>query len=108
MFRPRADLPAAAREALAVALKRAIESIAAIRHVRVGRRLTHGRPYEQLMRTDYPYVAIFEFDDVAGLQPYLNDPAHEQLAGRFFESFEEALMYDYDLGDGAAAVDRIS
>jgi hypothetical protein len=107
MFRPRADLSQGQQRDLADALKTAIGSIGSIRRVRVGRRIRHGRPYEFLMRTDYPYVAIFEFADLAGLQAYLDDPAHERLAGRFFESFEETLLYDYELEDGSAAVDRL-
>ena len=52
------------------------------------------------MRVDYTHVAMLEFDDLAGLTAYLEHPAHEQLALRFFEAFEEALMYDYDVADG--------
>jgi hypothetical protein len=33
---------------------------------------------------------------------YLDHPAHEQLASRFFSAFEEALMYDFELLDGTA------
>ena len=56
------------------------------------------------MRVDYEYAALLEFDDLEGLQAYLAHPAHDALAVRFFESFEEALMYDYDLTDGTDAV----
>jgi hypothetical protein len=52
------------------------------------------------MRVDYTHVAMLEFDDVVGLKAYLEHPAHEQLATRFFEAFEEALMYDYEVADG--------
>lgn len=101
LFRPRADLSAAERRLLVDALSAAIRDIPSVRRARVGRRVTHGRPYERLMRADYPYAALLEFDDLAGLEAYLRHPAHEQLAARFFESFEEALMYDYELMDGA-------
>ena len=57
----------------------------------------HGRPYEQLMRVNYEYAAVLEFDDVEGLKAYLNHPAHEVLGTMFFESFQEALMYDFEL-----------
>ena len=66
--------------------------------------MTHGRAYEQLMRVDYEYAALLEFDDLDGLNAYLAHPAHEALAARFFESFDEALMYDYELAEGAGAV----
>jgi hypothetical protein len=99
MFRPRADLTDADREALIAALMKALEEIPSIRRARIGRRVIHGRPYEQLMRTDYPFLALLEFDDLAGLQSYLAHPAHEQLGTQFFAVFEEALMYDYDMAD---------
>ena len=66
--------------------------------------MTHGRPYEQLMRADYTHIAMLEFDDVAGLKAYLEHPVHEQLATRFFAAFEEALMYDYEVAEGDAGV----
>jgi hypothetical protein len=104
LFRPRADLAASERQGLAEAVAAAIQQIPKVRRARVGRRVTHGRPYEQLMRTDYSHVAILEFDDLAGLQAYLNHPVHEELATRFFAVFEEALMYDYEVGEGEAGV----
>lgn len=73
-----------------------------MRHARVGARVTHGRSYENLMRTHFSHAAILEFDDLAGLRAYLEHPAHEALGALFFEAFEEALMYDFDLQDGQA------
>ena len=100
IFRPRPDLDLPGRQRLADALSAAMQQIPSVRRARVGRRVTHGRPYEQLMRVDYTHIAMIEFDDVAGLKAYLEHPVHEQLAARFFEAFEEALMYDYDVADG--------
>jgi hypothetical protein len=104
MFRPRPDLAALERQGLADALSAAIRQIPTVRRAGVGRRVTHGRPYEQLMRTNYSHIAILEFDDLAGLQAYLEHPVHEQLATRFFAAFEEALMYDYEVVEGEAGV----
>ncbi|MBI4888107.1 MAG: Dabb family protein [Acidobacteria bacterium] len=86
LFRPRADLAAEGRRA------------------RVGRRVRVGRPYEALMRTDYPYAAVLEFDDRAGLMAYLDHPVHERLASEFFSAFEDALLYDFELQDGTAGL----
>lgn len=97
LFKPKADLSPADREALAGALTAAARQIPSVRRVRVGRRVTHGRAYEQLMRVDYTHAAILEFDDLDGLQAYLRHPAHEELARRFFLSFDEGLFYDYEL-----------
>lgn len=100
LFRPRPDLSGATRDALGEAFTTALTEIGSIRRVRVGRRLTHGRGYEALMTEHYSHVALFEFDDAAGLTAYLEHPAHGALAARFFAAFEVALMYDFELFDG--------
>lgn len=99
LFRPRRDLHEADRQDLADALAAALREIPSVRTARVGRRVTHGRAYEALMRIDYEYAVQIEFDDMAGLKAYLEHPAHEALAARFFAAFEEALMYDFELKD---------
>jgi hypothetical protein len=105
LFRPRAGLSDADRRGLADALRAAAREIPTVRRVRVGRRVTHGRPYEQLMRVNYSHAAILEFDDLDGLQTYLRHPAHEALASRFFAAFEEGLFYDFELGEGEAGIE---
>ena len=107
LFRPKPDLAAETSTALAQAFEDAARVIPSIRRARIGPRVTHGRPYESLMRVDFPYAAILEFDDVDGLKAYLNHPEHGRLATLFFEAFEEALIYDFDLQDGAAGFARL-
>jgi len=63
-----------------------------------------GRPYEQLMSENYTHAAVIEFDDRVALQAYLEHPSHQDLATRFFGSFEAALIYDYEMGADAAAL----
>jgi hypothetical protein len=104
LFRLRADLGDDGRLALIAAFEAALGGIPSIRRARVGRRFTVGRPYEALMRADYSYIAILEFDDRTALTAYLEHPAHEQLAARFFSAFEEALMYDFELAEGTAGL----
>ena len=104
IFRPRPGLSDTDRRDLADAFREALRDIPSIRRARIGRRVTHGRPYESLMGVDYQYAAILEFDDLAGLEAYLEHPAHDALASRFFATFEEALMYDFDLKDGTDGV----
>jgi hypothetical protein len=98
LFRPRPNLSDTDRRALVDSFSRALSEIPSIRRSRLGRRVTHGRGYEQLMREDYEYIALLEFDDMAGLQAYLEHPAHAELGERFFAAFESALMYDYEMG----------
>jgi len=104
LFTPKPNLDTGERQRLAEAFAAAVTQIPSVRRARVGRRVTHGRPYEQLMRVDYSHAAVIEFDDVAGLQAYLNDPVHDLLASRFFAAFEHALMYDFDIDDGERGV----
>jgi hypothetical protein len=104
LFRPKPELSAAERRGLADALAAALREIPSIRRARVGRRVTHGRPYEALMRIDYEYAAMLEFDDLAGLTAYLEHPVHDALAARFFASFADALMYDVELKEGEAGL----
>ena len=56
------------------------------------------------MRVDYEFAALLDFDDLDGLKAYLEHPAHEALANTFFEAFDEALMYDFDLAEGVDAL----
>jgi hypothetical protein len=104
LFRPRADLTSEAAQALSASLEAALTQIPSIRRARVGKRITTGRSYEALMRVDYTYAAVLEFDDLAGLSAYLEHPAHEQLAARFFSAYEEGLFYDFELHEGTAAL----
>jgi hypothetical protein len=104
LFRPRPALTSDARQGLANAFAHAIDGISSIKRARIGRRRTHGRAYEQLMREDYTHAAILEFDDIAGLTSYLEHPAHADLGARFFDCFEQALMYDFDMHDGHAGL----
>jgi hypothetical protein len=106
LFRPRAGLSADERAGLAAALRNAIKTIPSVRRARVGRRVTHGRPYEQRMSVDYAYAAMLDFDDLGGLRLYLEHPAHEALATRFFKVLDESLIYDFEFeeGDGLATL----
>ena len=104
LFKPRADLSADARRQLAASFETALNEIPSIRRARIGKRITHGRGYESLMRVDYQFAAVLEFDDEAGLKAYLEHPAHQQLGSQFFDVFDQALMYDFDLTEGIAGL----
>ena len=96
LFRLRPDVPLEERSAIIDAYARALREIPVIRRAQVGRRVRFGRPYEAMMRTDFPYAAIFEFDDLDGLRAYLDHPAHQDMATRLFAAIAETLIYDFE------------
>jgi hypothetical protein len=104
LFKPRADLSRDARRQLAASFETALNRIPSIRRARVGRRRTHGRGYETLMTVDYQFAAVLEFDDEAGLKAYLEHPAHQQLGAQFFDVFDQALIYDFELTEGTTGL----
>ena len=107
LFRLKPGLGAEARDGLAAALARAAQEIPSIRQVRLGSRITVGRSYEQLMTADFPFAAILEFDNDTALKAYLDHPAHEELAQRFFACFEQSLIYDFELWKTEEGIRRI-
>jgi hypothetical protein len=98
LFKPRRDLPGPDREALRAALERALRAIPEVRGARVGRRVRHGAGYEPRMPDAADYLAVIDFDDVAGLQAYLSHPVHEELGRRFQAALDTALIYDFEIG----------
>lgn len=102
LFSPRPELTQGARRDLLEALVAASVQIPSIRKFRVGRRVKHGLPgYEQMMRDDYDFAAIIEFDDLDGLTSYLAHPSHESIGRHFTVSASRSLAYDYALVDAA-------
>ena len=96
-MKPKADLPAEDRRALVDAFDRAVRDIPTVRDARVGRRVTHGAAYESAAPDSADIVVSIGFDDLAGLQTYLQHPAHGELAARFYRSLDSALIYDFEL-----------
>ena len=101
LFRLRPDVPLSERRTLIDTYAVALRDIPAIRRARVGRRVRIGRAYEDMMRSDFPYAAILEFDDLAGVREYLDHPAHEELSTRLFAAVAETLVYDFEM-EGSA------
>lgn len=100
LFEPKPGLTDAERRGLLEGLRDVARGVATVRRLRVGRRVRHGTPgYEQLMRDDYSFAAIVEFDTVDDLRAYLAHPAHERVGRHFAESSVRALAYDYDMVD---------
>ena len=97
LFRPKAGISEADRQAMFDALATAATGIPSVRRFHVGTRVTHGRPYERLMRESYPFAAVIEFDDLAGLRAYLNHSQHEKLGTLFYGLLDAGLVYDYEM-----------
>jgi hypothetical protein len=96
LFRPKAGTSEDDRRQMLEALYAAATQIPTVRRFHIGRRTVHGGVYEQFMREDFPFAAIIEFDDLAGLQAYLAHPQHEKLGMLFYQLQEGALAYDYE------------
>ena len=97
LFKPRANLSHADREALLEAMRIAFTNISEIKRARVGRRRVLGRPYDALARIDFEYSAILEFDSELALRTYLDHPAHVDLGHQFGATSEAALVYDFEM-----------
>jgi len=103
VMKPRPDLPPADRVAFVDAFTRAVREIPTVRGARVGRRVTHGAGYEHDMPDAADYIAIIEFDDVAGVQTYLRHPAHAAVGARFAQSCSSAWVYDFQMNEAGLA-----
>ena len=100
LFKPRPELTAVERQAILKTVEDAAATIPAIRRIRLGVRVRHGRPgYEQMMKEDYEYAVIIEFDDLAALTAYLAHPQHAAIGKHFSASAADALAYDYEMVD---------
>ena len=100
LFSPKPDLSESDRRTLLDALSAAATGIPSIRRFRVGKRVKHSLPgYEQMMRDDFEFAVLIEFDDVAGLTAYLQHPAHAAAGHHFTASASKALAYDYEVSE---------
>lgn len=108
LFRPRTSLPDTERLAFIRAFETALRQVPDIRRVRIGRRVRHGRGYEDLMAEDMEHALVLEFDDVVGLRRYLEHPAHEEVGARFYASIAAGYVYDYEMRDEGALGDMLA
>jgi hypothetical protein len=101
LFRPKTALSSDERRAFVAALEHALTNIPLIKQARVGRRVTLGRQYDQQNAQDFPYAAIIEFDSEADLRAYLEHPAHQMLGAQFYTTSDAAMVFDFQLLEGA-------
>ena len=99
LFRPRPDVSAAERDALFDAMRAAARDIPSVRAFRIGEHIADPVPYVLSGFPPFPWSALVEFDDEAGLRAYLSHPLHAALGQRFNAAAEAALIYDYAITD---------
>ena len=95
LFRPRPDVADEERDALFEAMRVAAREIPTVRRFRVGRHLETPPQYRMSGFPEFPWVALLDFDDEAGLRTYLAHPLHLELGARFNAAADAALIYDY-------------
>ena len=95
LLKARAGLSSEARQALVSAFEKAVGEIPTVRDVRVGRRISHGAGYEAAAPDIADFMVSIAFDDLQGLQAYLNHPAHHELGRLFAQSVSSAPVYDF-------------
>jgi hypothetical protein len=93
LFRPRADVTPGDRRAFVAALEDACRRVPTIRRATIGRSLPDdtGR--------DFPYTAVIEFDDKAGLTAYLSHPLHGPLANLFRQTCAATMIVNAETTD---------
>ena len=104
LFRPKPEVTESDRGKMFAALHAAATRIPTVRRFHVGSRVTHGAAYEPMMAADFPFAAIVEFEDLAGLQSYLTHPDHVKLGELFYQLQAAALVYDYEVSAAAGSV----
>ena len=95
LFRPRPDVSDKDRDGLLDAMRAAAREIPTVRGFRIGTHIAEPVPYVMSGFPSFPWIALLEFDDEAGLRAYLSHPLHRDLGVRFNALAEAALIYDY-------------
>ena len=104
MFKPKPDVTAEERLALADALRRTCAGAPTVRRAFVGRVADLGAGYSgRFGDTTYDYVAVLEFDDRAGLMSYFDHPSHQDLAELFWQTCLSTAILDVEGGDAKSS-----
>jgi stress responsive alpha/beta barrel protein len=104
MFRQRMDVFKDERDALLQAFEVAVRDIPTIRGVRAGKRVRIGAGYERDGVESPDFIIAIDFEDVSGLQLYLQHPAHVELAARFSQACAVTNVYDFSATDDASSI----
>ena len=80
-------------------MRAAAREIPTVRGFRIGADIAEPVPYVMSGFPSFPWIALLEFDDEAGLRSYLAHPLHRDLGVRLNALAEAALIYDYTIAD---------
>ena len=104
LFRTHRDLPGHERDGLLTAFERAVRDIPTVRGVRAGRRVLFGAGYEHAAPESVEVLIAIDFDDLGGLQAYLDHPVHAELGERFRRACADAMIFDFAGTRDASAI----
>ena len=99
LFRPRLDVGDAEREELFEAMRVAAREIPSVRGFRIGQHIAQPVPYVMSGFPSFPWVALLEFEDEAGLRAYLSHPLHVASASASTQRPKPRAIYDYTITD---------
>lgn len=100
LYEPRPGLTESEVTAFRSVLVEASATIPSIRQVRIGKTVELGLGYEnRSIGQSFGYVAVFEFESVAGLKDYLAHQAHAALAQQFWKHCDRTMILDVEAED---------
>ena len=102
LFRPRPGVSDEDRDGLLEAMRVAARDISTVRRFRIGAHIAEAVPYVISGFPSFPWMALLEFDDEAGLRTYLAHPLHRDLGARFNATAEAEMIYDFAITDELA------
>jgi hypothetical protein len=95
LYQPKSSATREELSELVSALEVASREIPSIRQVRVGRAVDFGFGYENWPKDQEVFnIAVFEFNDRAGLETYLTHETHRRLAALFWKTCENPIIFD--------------
>ena len=97
LFEPKASTTVDERDAFFELMRTAFGEIEAVKRSVVGRRQRLGVAYEdKLGDLIYSYASVVEFEDINGLEIYLQHPLHVKVGQLFWQHCERTMIVDVD------------
>ena len=100
LFEPKPDVPPEVKRAFFEALQATVRAVPEVLRARVGRTAINGQTTQQIMgQTTYSFLAIFEFENLAGLERYLSSPSHDAVRDMFWRYCQSTVIADAEMVD---------